>query len=366
MKKGLHIGPVSINSGDIYLMEAAERVISNDDMHWTRRDARVIVTDDDIIKINSTYDFILLGPGGILMLDAINGKGMANMNKIQFNSMMNISGYQWLINKTLLESIKIPIIVFSIGWNYFRTLFPTKEPFSSSLKALIDKSAYFSMRHTGDIKDLLNFIEYDNDKPNLCYCPTIISSGDYPEARNHDNIVGFQIANDRWEARYVNAPKMFNSIYVTMLRIEEMGYKIHVIDQCLDSMFIEWLHKNNKWKNSFTKVILKSKSYEDQQQYYKSLDSIFATRGHGQMIPMGLGVSVVSIISHDKLKYFLEDILIPETGIEANEITVDRLIEKFNISKNTDFKRAIDKIKLNILNEVKDIRKIIMDTSNGK
>ena len=99
MKKGLHSAPVSPNSGDIYLVEAAERVLSKGDIQWTRHDCRRLVTSKMVNNINSKYDFILLGPGGILMLDEVNGKGIAKSNKISIKKTIETSGYQWLIKK---------------------------------------------------------------------------------------------------------------------------------------------------------------------------------------------------------------------------------------------------------------------------
>jgi polysaccharide pyruvyl transferase WcaK-like protein len=363
MKKGLHIAPVSPNSGDIYLVEAAERVISNGDIQWTRQDCRKLVDRKMVNDINSKYDFIVLGPGGILMLDEVNGKGIAKSNKMSIGAMLNVSGYQWLIKKEDLLNIKIPMIVFSIGWNYFRGLYPKREPFASSVKTLIDHSSYFSMRHSGDIKDLCEFINYNNDveKIKLCYCPTIISDGTICSDKD-SNIVGFQIANDRWTNRYADSDKLFNEIYKTIIDIEKMGYKIDVIDQCVDGKFIDWMTSRKLWKPSFRKVVLKGKPYEEQSKYYKTLNTIFATRGHGQMIPMGLGVKVISIISHNKLKYFLEDTKLEWTGIESDVASNADFIEIFNNTRDINFSKEIDTIKLSIDKEVQEIRKIILST----
>jgi polysaccharide pyruvyl transferase WcaK-like protein len=41
-------------------------------------------------------------------------------------------------------------------------------------------------------------------------------------------------------------------------------------------------------------------------------------RGHAQMIPFGCGTPIVSLISHDKIRWFLDDIRHPEWGIEMS------------------------------------------------
>jgi hypothetical protein len=40
-------------------------------------------------------------------------------------------------------------------------------------------------------------------------------------------------------------------------------------------------------------------------------------RGHAQMIPFGLGAPILSLIAHDKLGWFLDDIGHPEWGVDV-------------------------------------------------
>ena len=77
------------------------------------------------------------------------------------------------------------------------------------------------------------------------------------------------------------------------------------------------------------------------------------------MIPMGLGVNVISMISHDKLKYFLEDVDLEKTGIEVGDATTLKLLEVFNIAQETDYFKEIKLVKSSIEDEVENIRKII-------
>ncbi|EDY80502.1 hypothetical protein VDG1235_116 [Verrucomicrobiia bacterium DG1235] len=51
---------------------------------------------------------------------------------------------------------------------------------------------------------------------------------------------------------------------------------------------------------------------------YKSIDMMFAMRGHGQMIPFGCQIPTISLISHDKLAWFLQDIGHTEWGIDIH------------------------------------------------
>ena len=43
---------------------------------------------------------------------------------------------------------------------------------------------------------------------------------------------------------------------------------------------------------------------------------VIGMRGHAQMIPFGCGTPILSLVSHDKIQWFLDDIERPEWGIE--------------------------------------------------
>ena len=44
---------------------------------------------------------------------------------------------------------------------------------------------------------------------------------------------------------------------------------------------------------------------------------VIGMRGHAQMIPFGCKTPIISIISHDKMQWFLEDIQKPEWGVDV-------------------------------------------------
>jgi polysaccharide pyruvyl transferase WcaK-like protein len=217
------------------------------------------------------------------------------------------------------------------------------------------------MRHSGDISDLCNFLklkDQDRKRIRLGYCPTLISGGIGHDTSSSKK-VGIQIASDRLDDRYSEPIKFFKSVHGTMIELEKRGYHIDIIDQCKDGVFIDWLKKTDRMKDSFNVTTLTDKPYSYQLEYYKTLNTIYATRGHGQMIPMGLGVNVVSMISHDKLKYFLEDVDLEKTGIEVGDVTASKLLEMFNIAQETDYFKEIKLVKSSIEAEVENIRKII-------
>jgi polysaccharide pyruvyl transferase WcaK-like protein len=67
----------------------------------------------------------------------------------------------------------------------------------------------------------------------------------------------------------------------------------------------------------FEKVDLRKCPPEDIVRYYTKVDLAIGMRGHAQMIPFGCGTAILSLISHDKVRWFLDDIgQTKEWGIE--------------------------------------------------
>ena len=92
-------GDTAIGSAFDYVFE---KYFPKSTVHFMN--CRQIFTLNDIKKINQ-YDVLILSGGGLLLHDTFKN---------------SISDWQWGISKKLIEQIKIPIIVYSIGYNKFR------------------------------------------------------------------------------------------------------------------------------------------------------------------------------------------------------------------------------------------------------
>ena len=88
---------------------------------------------------------------------------------------------------------------------------------------------------------------------------------------------------------------------------------------------------------------------------YSHVSLAVGMRGHAQMIPFGLGRPIFSLISHDKLRFFLEDIGHPEYGCEIEEeglgnkilrmtsaFDEDKLTNEIQIAQDTLWKVTLD------------------------
>ena len=82
--------------------------------------------------------------------------------------------------------------------------------------------------------------------------------------------------------------------------------------------------------------------------FYNNMDVVIGMRGHAQMIPFGLNCGIITLGSHDKMKWFLEDIDALDLYIDINkdpELLSEKIMCKFESLYEDDFNNTIEKIK---------------------
>ena len=70
---------------------------------------------------------------------------------------------------------------------------------------------------------------------------------------------------------------------------------------------------------------------------YTEFDLVFGGRGHSLMIPYGLDIPIVSITTHDKQKFFMNDIKYNNCNLEMDQISSESFL---NFVKDLDKKIA--------------------------
>ena len=141
---------------------------------------------------------------------------------------------------------------------------------------------------------------------------------------SESNSVGFVLAGDRLENRHNNIKKFSNEIKKFVDYLSSIGKETILIN-----------HQNDTWIESdikFDKIIdLFEVDSKKIYEVYSNIDTVVCDRGHAQMIPFSLGCKILTPISHNKLKWFLDDMELNEFGIEEHEdVLGDRLIAQYN------------------------------------
>jgi len=359
MKKALHIHSCGTdftgvgNSGD-YMLGPATRhrferkiLLKPEELEWHSREVKKVFDEEDVEIINSNFDYLIVGGGGLFLPDTC-----PNMR----------SGWQWNISVPNLKKIRIPIYVIAVGYNVFygqNMGMPSKDNsrfeqerldlFKESVETLIDKSEYFSIRHRGDIRELKEILdERVHEKIKFEFCPTIEFSKllakqhNMKRASNSPPVWAFEIKGDRPNRRYLDMKEkdFLEEMYRFFLYAHKLGKDVRVLLHDGLHPFLSFL----KSKGLPVKIInnsavgLSSGNPTQIVENFLNVDVLFCTAGHSQMIGHSLGCKTISLITHNKLKYFLQDIgeYEPNNYVDVNNENVYEKLKEIssNLIKN--------------------------------
>lgn len=279
---------------------------------------RKIFTHEDIKSINDA-DVLFVSGGGLFLYDTF---------------LNNVSDWQWGISTDLLEKIKIPIIVYALGYNKFRKQRNFNNLFNKTVNTLVKKSIFFSLRNSGSCKAIKKHIDKKFfDKIYLNFCPTMLLNEQFGFSSSfNNNSVAFVIGGDRINNRHENLEKFVYEIKSFVGYLNKKGIETTLIN-----------HQNDTWIQKYVNfdrlVDLFGKDSKQIYETYSKIDVVVADRGHGLMIPFSCGCKILSPVSHDKLQWFLNDMNLSEFGIvENDEKLATKLIEKFEKLSRLDWK----------------------------
>jgi len=157
--------------------------------------------------------------------------------------------------------------------------------------------------------------------------------------------VGFVMAGDRLKNRHTDIDRYIESMKAFVQHLKNNNRKtILVKHSASDSWIGNYV--------AFDRVIdLRDKDSRQIYETYSTIDTVVGDRGHAQMIPFACGCRTLTPISHDKLKWFLENMGLDEFGVEeSDDDLADKLIEKFNRLQSMDW-APIQQEKLKMIRE---------------
>ncbi len=283
------------------------------------------VTERTISNINST-EALIIGGGGLFLPDT-------NQN--------DISGWQWAIEENQLASVNVPVIVFSVGYNYFPGQIPT-DLFIRNLILLCNKADFIGLRNHGSVEAVKRLLpEHLQNKIIFQPCVTTVIRKIFPNipAKKKSNIVAFNLAFDREELRFgAFKDKICRAIAKAALKIEQRGYKIFLVYHCETDRGIKPFM--DLYDVKYEEKDLSTSFPKEAYLFYNNIECVLGMRGHAQMIPFGLNCEIISLGSHDKMKWFLDDIEASDWYIdlmENRECLDDVITERFiNIHENNN------------------------------
>ena len=251
--------------------------------------------------VNKKYDLLVIGGGGI-----IHGSHWPN-------------GWFWLIEKNLIQSIKIPFIVYGVGDNYFADeTVPDK-----AVKHLLEtnrNATFFSVRNDGSHERVLDQTGIDAfEVPDPGFHVSLDCS--YKRTQEEPYII-IQLADDKPIQRFGN--KNDRKIFIESMRkiTKKLSgqYKVifapHVFDDIsLSKEVAKDIPNCELWEFGY----MAFDHIERALQYYKYAEFVLSMRGHGQIIPISFNVPVVSLQNHPKHAGLMARLDLMEYNVDLRE-----------------------------------------------
>lgn len=295
------------NAGDILLPVTLRDLFDYEAKNnWRKQHVHQLVGPNEVAAINKSNG-LLIGGGGLFIRDT-------NKNAQ--------SGWQWSCNIDQLRQIKVPMALFAVGYNRFRGQADFDPIFHEHLQLVAEKSVMIGMRNWGSVNKVKEYLpETLHHKVKFQPCMTTVTSRLYPEIgrRKPDEapFISLNCAFDRSHLRFgEQLGETLTNLALAMKdlsKIVPIQYYAHCKEDeaflpFMDSLEVEY--KVLRLYNVSPKAVVEA--------YSKPLVAL-GMRGHAQLIPFGCERPIVSLISHNKLKYFLDDIDANKWGIEIKD-----------------------------------------------
>lgn len=326
------------NWGDKALVYATQRIFEKELglVDWTNMDCRRPYTQKDIDLINQ-HEFLVVGGGGLILPDTATN---------------TVSGWQWQISKDMLEKINIPIIVYAIGWNLFSGQKNNDKILKPNLKALAEKASFISLRHSEDVDIFNRYV--GSKKAVLNVCPSVVMDS-FRDCSS--GVVGLNIAGDRPEIRYGNKTVVYQKLKYFVDWLYKNNYQPWIINHMPSDIDFAGFYKQSRDIRVYNMATM---PVEAGIQLYRGVEYMFATRGHAQMVPMGLGVKTASLVSHKKITRFLDDVGAGETSIDISDPMLEtKCIGMIETLDKKDFYSVRKGVEFHMAENMNKIRKAL-------
>lgn len=260
--------------------------------------------------INKKYDLLVIGGGGI-----IHGSHWPN-------------GWFWLIEKELIKEIKIPFIIYGVGYNYWKEEGGIPERGKNHLKEVLRYAKYFSIRNDGS-QD--RFFEQIGVRVPVVPDPGfhINLNSTFNRVENEPYVI-IQLANDKPNYRFGSPEKRerFISQIRNVIKDLSLRYKVilapHVVDDIeLSYRVVFGISNCLVWdfgRFAFDHV-------EESIAYYKYANFVIAMRGHGQIIPIAFNTPVISLENHPKHKGLMDNLRLNSWNVNINDSNLSKALK---------------------------------------
>ena len=300
---------------------------------WVLRDVRHTTTQRDVYEANARASAVVVGGGGLFY--------PANRN-----SQQNISGWQWPVHRSHIMELQAPLILFAVGWNEFRGQAPPPAAqwgaYLASLGALAARrggGSYVTLRESYSLNAVVVQapalpLRYQPDATTLlatlqpCLASTVLVDQP-PNRRRGRGVLSVNLADDQAHLRLgppAAQASVLASLETWLTAAYEHGWEIHIVLQATtDRRLLDHLRRRAAFPFKTVIFAITQRSaarasservWLDVIEYYRGVTVAASSRGHGVMIPFGLHVATISLVTHEKVRAFAHDIGHLEWAVE--------------------------------------------------
>jgi polysaccharide pyruvyl transferase WcaK-like protein len=310
------------NFGDVILPIAVRAAIetATAPTTWRPYHAHQVVDDVTVEQFNAQRA-VVVGGGGLFLPDT---------------SPNGSSGWQWNVDNDHLERITTPLALFAVGYNLFAGQTFKGTLFQDSLVKVAEKAEFLGLRNQGSIDRVRSALPASlQDKVRYVPCPTTILSRIRPSATAPATGTGRVLLNAAFDRRSRRFGESYGEFLEEMVRLvngvrasgAEIAFAAHLTS---DERLVSDLRRSFDLELPVERLY--NNPLEESLAVYRDASLVIGMRGHATMVPFGLGTPVLSIVSHPKMRYFLEDIgrlswafdaAMPDLGERLLESTLD-------------------------------------------
>lgn len=317
MKRFIHLAAPLRNVGDNALILGMRNIFK--DYKLELRPIRTTIIDRKLIEeINSKYDGLIIGGGGLLHApDSI------------WKRDKDTSGTLIMLNTDNLKFLKKPLIIYGVGYNVFKGEKGLPSIAKKSILDMMNKAIHFSVRNDGSRERLAEFLGIDKSK--ILEVP---DPGLYVNSRDSilsDLIEGkhlaIELAADRMNNRFNSKSEIdaFISNIKKFIHRMSYDYKCWLVPHCpIDDDFI---NAHFKGYNRIP-LMLSMNEASDVMGFYSKMKVVIGQRGHGNICPFGIGTPIISLVSHPKNLGFMKNINFDDFTINVNNPNLSETLEK--------------------------------------
>ncbi|MFJ2648877.1 glycosyltransferase [Streptomyces sp. NPDC087420] len=300
--------PQQGNAGDKLLPESVRLTFGEDtgNRRWHSVHAHRLFDEEALEGVNARRGLVI-GGGGLFIPDtAPNGN----------------SGWQWNVPDDRLNRIDVPIVVYAVGFNAFDGQSYRAARFHSSVRRLVERSAFFGLRNHGSIEKVRALLPPElQDKVRFQPCPTTVTRQlvqGWTDPAVRENTILINAAYDRAGLRFGHDYAHFLAEMAKAIRALGAHAEVKCVAHSLDDEKIAF---DLRRQHGISLPVIPMYDFENDEirDLYARTKLVIGMRGHAGMIPFGCGTPIISLISHPKMTYFLSDIGRPEWGVSVHD-----------------------------------------------